>query len=136
MKIIHTILLLGALLSLTACNTTRVQTQLDLSAPMTVFVLDGNDEIQPDSASQSMIIQLLKDWLPEMRSTVSTYPTPVCRIKVAGFGINGPNIEEIIFVGSNWIGDGTGIATLADTQAFKLNRVLDTICTNRLKPKI
>jgi hypothetical protein len=117
MKTIRIILLLGALLSFTACNTSHVQTQLDLSAPMTASILNGDNETQPDLASQTMIIKLLRDWLPEMRTTISTYPTPTYRIKLSGTRIDGSSIEEALR--KSYLSDQTGLATELESQRLR-----------------
>lgn len=113
------------------CVTSTVDTDLDLNSPWKITVLHGKEELKPSTATEREIEMILKNWLPRMRTAVSTYPTPRYRIRVVAASRPDAPIEEIIFVGSNWIGDGRGIATLADTQAFRLWKAIDETIANQ-----
>ena len=120
-------LILILVLCLTGCRSEIIETDLDLASSIQVFVLARGHEIVPRLGEQERLVRFLENWLPRMKKNITTYPPTEYRLKVIGKSRTGENVEEIILVGSNWIGDGDGFAILADTQAFGLGKLIEEI---------
>jgi hypothetical protein len=129
MKTLTATLLIFSTLT-TGCVTEKVTTPFDLAAPLMVTVYANGRELIPNKENERTLNQMLKFWLPQMKNTFTTYPTPQYRLQVSGKTKEGKDYTNVVFVGSNWIGDGHGITTLADTQAFKLHRTIEAIIAN------
>jgi len=123
MKTISATLLLSAIF-LSGCMSARVATTFDLESPLSVSVYENGTEITPTEENERILASTIKFWLPKMREAFTTYPTARYRLIVRGKDKNGKEFEDIVFVGSNWIGDGRGVVTLADTQVFKLHMTI------------
>lgn len=109
---------------LAGCITTqKVEPKINLDEPFSVSIYDSNGTLT--STNEEHLKEILRFWLPRMQSTINTFPTPSARIKIEGKTKEGMNSEMTVFVGSNWIGDGIGITTLADTQAFTLWNIIN-----------
>lgn len=74
---------------------------------------------------------MLRFWLPKMKMSPYTFPTPSARLLLKGKNKEGIDSEMIVYVGQNWFGDGSGTVTIADTQAFTLWRILNKTSANQ-----
>lgn len=116
---------------LAGCMTRKVATDFDIDSPFTIHLIQNDRGIEIPIAQQIEIERILKNWLPLMRTASTTYPTHSYKLHVSGTSVDGSKIERIIFVGQNWIGDGLGVSTLADTQSFRLIRIIQDIIANK-----
>ena len=122
-------------LLLTGCITTHeIEPTVDLGQPFSVSIYNSNGALSP--TKEKRLKEILRYWLPKMQSSIHTFPTPLARIKIEGKNTAGIATEMTVFVGSNWIGDGIGIATLADTQAFTLWNIINQPGANRVARSI
>lgn len=126
------LLLVGVSVLLSGCMTSKVSPEFNLAADFTITVYDGEQTLTVSEEDQATLRRMFRFWLPKMRTAFTTYPTPTRRLGVVGADRAGARYEGVIFVGSNWIGDGSGVVTLADTEVFKLGRIIERATANQL----
>lgn len=125
------LLLVGISALLSGCLSSKVSPAFDLAADFTITILDGERTLTISEEDQATLRLMLRFWLPKMRTASTTYPTPARRLGVVGADRADARYEGVIFVGSNWIGDGRGVVTLADTEVFKLSRIIERATANQ-----
>ena len=129
MKPIYAALIIFSVFATGCITTKKVEPSVDLEAPFTVSIYSNNGTLIPNN--EKALKEILRFWLPEMKSIPYTFPSPSARLKLEGKSTDGIATEMTIFVGGNWIGDGNGLATLADTQAFKLWNIINKTGANQ-----
>jgi len=113
--------LLTLLLHLSGCmSPQRIEPVIDLKAPFTVAL----DDVALSEAETAELQEILKFWLPKMHTNLYTYPSPGRQLQLSGVDQLGMPCKMTVYVGSNWIGDGTGIVTITDTEAFRLWQII------------
>lgn len=130
MKPLARFLLFVALFTV-GCMTARVTPPFDLESPFTVTVHENGKYHIPTEANALILTQTIKFWLPRMVNASTTYPTHQYSLRVKGMDNAGNEFEDFVLVGSNWIGDGNGVARLADTQVFKLSMAIRETIANQ-----
>jgi hypothetical protein len=125
------LLLVGISVLVSGCWTLRASPKFDLASDFTITVFDGERRLSVSEEDQATLRRMFRFWLPKMRTASTTYPTPTGRLGVTGTDPTGARYEGVIFVGSNWIGDGHGVVTLADTEVFKLSKIMKRATANQ-----
>ncbi|MBC2603156.1 hypothetical protein [Puniceicoccus vermicola] len=123
MKSIYTAFAVFIILAAGCMTTEKVESSINLEAPFSVSIYASNGALVP--ANEVALKEILRFWLPKMRSIPYTFPTPSARLKIEGKTKDGIDSEMTVFVGQNWLGDGRGLVTLADTQSFKLWNIIN-----------
>lgn len=126
------LLWIGILMMVSACSSSTTDVQYELGPDSGIGVVDGNIKLILPEEDKDVVCRILRSWLPRMRTASADYPTPIDRIIVIDVDPSGTLYERMIFVGSNWIGDGQGVATLADTEAFRLRAIIERAKSKQL----
>jgi hypothetical protein len=126
-------LILFAVLA-SGCMTSKVSPSFDVHSELAITIRVNRKVYAANEEDQSALREILRFWLPKMRTAVTTYPTPEHRLHVVGKDEDGKDYEGVIFVGANWIGDGRGVVTLADTQVFRLHRIIKKTIDSSAQP--
>lgn len=108
-----------------------VEPSIDVKAPFQVSIYQGNKTVELDRNDEDTLKGMLRFWLPKMKMSPYTFPTPSARLLLKGKNKEGIDSEMIVYVGQNWFGDGSGTVTIADTQAFTLWRILNKTSANQ-----
>lgn len=119
------------LLILVGCVSTAINVDLDWDQPTTVFILFNEEEVQPSLMEGIEIKNILRDGLSRLETVSTTYPHSEFRLKIVGRAMDGTRREVHVFSGHGWIGTGAGTARLADTQAFRLHKLICQIIANK-----
>jgi hypothetical protein len=125
------LLLVGISALVSGCLSSKVSPEFDLSSDFKITVYDGERKLTVSEEDQTTLRRMFRFWLPKMRTASTTYPRPTHRLGVIGTDSTGVRYDGVIFVGSNWIGAGRGIVTLADTEVFKLSKIIDRTTANQ-----
>ncbi len=112
---------------LIGCATTKVSTAVDYRKPYQVSVLTCEEEIIPEGNLKKIIEMMVTGAANNLNPLVSTYPTPEYGLRVIGEDFSGRVAEEIFDLGYSWIGNGQGIARMADTRAFLFKGVIEEV---------
>lgn len=123
MKSIYTAFAVLIILAAGCMTTEKVESSVDFEAPFSVSIYASNGTLVP--TNEAALKEILRFWLPKMRSIPYTFPAPSARLKIEGKTKDGIDNEMTVFVGQNWLGDGHGLVTIADTQSFKLWNIIN-----------
>ena len=100
---------------------------MDYKQEYSLTVLASLGEVSPSKENSDAIKQIINNWIYGMNQQLSAYPTPKYTLRISGVSAQGDKVEESIFVGINWLGNGKGVSTLADTQIFRLHQLLEQV---------
>lgn len=110
---------------LAGCRSPGVESAIDWDQPTQILVLEGASEWRPPLYDQLTMARILRESLALMRRVELTYPTSRYRLRVTGTARDGAPIEDVLFLGEGWIGDGIGAATLSEEDSRELIELIE-----------
>jgi hypothetical protein len=82
MKSIYSAFAVFIILAAGCMTTEKVEPLIDFETPFSVSIYAPNETLVPEN--EVALKEILRFWLPKMRSTPYTFPTPSARLKIEG----------------------------------------------------
>lgn len=121
------------------CGEKEVPTAFDLSRDFSVTLYVQEQEYPYVGAEypfteddKFLLKESIQRHLPRMEEGFGTYPVSTYSLKQHDLDRQGEGFEDLIFLGSNWLGDGRGISDVDESEMSAVFQIFDIIIANKI----